>query len=110
MPFAMMDSSPYIPGLLMRLLRFVCLLLLLAPWSGLLAQASQQKMLHGPALARGKVVREVWTDRRNDLGRLGWVQTLSYEVEENGQTLIRTVQRDHLRYLRSGDPYQEDTE
>jgi hypothetical protein len=90
--------------------RYLCLLLLLAPWSSLWGQAARPKLLHGPAAAKGKVVREVWQDRRNGDGRLGWVQTLSYEVEDGGQTLIRTVQRDHLRYLRSGDPYQEDAE
>ena len=65
------------------------------------------KMLRGPAVATGPVVREVWVDRFNAQGRLGWMQTLSYEVTENNQTLIRTVIRDELRYLRSGDPYTE---
>jgi hypothetical protein len=91
--------------------RPLCLLvLLLCPWTALHAQAVRPKMLHGPAVPKGKVVLEVWQDRYTEKGRLGWLQTLSYEIEEGGQTLIRTVQRDHLRYLRSGDPYQEDTE
>src|SRR5262245_32135482 len=91
--------------------RALCLIvLLLCPWTSLQAQAVRPKMLHGPAVAKGKVVLEFWQDRYTDKGRLGWVQTLSYTIEEGGQTLIRTVQRDHMRYLRSGDPYQEDTE
>ena len=71
---------------------------------------ARTKMLAGPAAPKGKVVRETWFDRANNAGRLGWVQTLSYEVTENNETLIRTVLRDHLRYLRSGDPYTEYTE
>lgn len=70
----------------------------------------QLKMLNGPALATGPVLREVWVERSNSQGKLGWMQTLSYEVVENGTTCIRTVLRDHLRYLRSGSPYSEDTE
>jgi hypothetical protein len=68
------------------------------------------KMLKGPATAKGKLLREVWVKRFTSQGTLGWMQTLSYEYSENGQTLIRTAIRDHLRYLRSGDPYSEDSE
>ncbi|MFO0813021.1 MAG: transglutaminase-like domain-containing protein [Gemmatales bacterium] len=70
----------------------------------------QAKILNGPAVAAGKLVREVWVKRYTEQGRLGWMQTLSFEVTVEGQPLIRTVIRDHLRYLRSGDPYSEDTE
>ena len=70
----------------------------------------QAKILSGPAVATGKQVREVWVKRYTAQGRLGWMQTLSYEVTVDGQTCIKTVIRDHLRYLRSGDPYSEDTE
>lgn len=68
------------------------------------------KMLSGPATATGPVLREVWANRTNPQGRLGWMQTISYTVEENGKPYIRTVVRDHMRYLRSGDPYSEESE
>ncbi len=70
----------------------------------------QAKMLAGPAVAAGPVLREVWVNRTNPQGRLGWMQTISYSVEENGTRLIRTVVRDHMSYLRSGDPYTEESE
>lgn len=68
------------------------------------------RFLKGPAIPTGPVVREIWYNRVNAQGKLGWLQMLSYEVKENEQTLIKTVVRDHLRYLRSGDPYTEDSE
>jgi hypothetical protein len=68
------------------------------------------KLLSGPAVATGPVLREVWVNRTNPQGRLGWLQTLSYTIDENGTKLIRTVSRDHMRYLRSGDPYSEESE
>ena len=70
----------------------------------------QIKMLSGPATATGPVLREVWANRTNPQGRLGWMQTISYTVEENGKPYIRTVVRDHMRYLRSGDPYSVERE
>ncbi len=92
----------------MRIL--LTLLCLFIPLSGYSEPPTQSKILAGPAMPAGPVVREVWVDRSNAQGRLGWMQTLSYEVQENNQTLIRTVIRDHIRYLRSGDPYSEYTE
>lgn len=92
----------------MRLLStLVCFLIPLLAFG---QQPAKAKVLAGPATASGPVVREIWVDRYNAAGRLGWMQTLSYELTENNQKLIRTVVRDHLRYLRSGDPYQEYTE
>jgi hypothetical protein len=85
---------------------------LFAAWSAA-EQPARPKMLTGPAAAEGKLIREVWFDRSTASGRLGWLQMLSYQArqpQDNVQRLIRTVQRDHLRYLRSGDPYQEDQE
>lgn len=91
-------------------MRSLCCLLLIAGSMWASEPPKQTKMLNGPALASGTVVREIWVDRFNAQGRLGWMQTLSYQVTEQGQPLIRTVVRDNLRYLRSGSPYSEDTE
>lgn len=89
------------------LLTFACFLIPLFTYAD---PPARIKMLNGPAAPAGTVVREIWADRYNASGRLGWMQTLSYEITENNQTLIRTVVRDQLRYLRSGDPYSELTE
>lgn len=92
------------------LVAFLFLLATCPVWS----QQPRPKMLTGPALPSGTALREVWYDRYSPQGRLGWLQTLSYELAsaaaQKEAKLIKTVQRDHLRYLRSGDPYQEDQE
>ncbi|HMP15727.1 MAG TPA: hypothetical protein PKD72_01785 [Gemmatales bacterium] len=93
----------------MRLILVLCVLLTTCVW-GVEDAPKQVKHRQGPAVAEGPVIREVWSNRLNPQGRLGWVQTLSYYVEEQGKKLIRTVVRDHIRYLRSGDPYMEENE
>jgi hypothetical protein len=94
----------------MMMQRWLLILLFFIPGLSAWGQQPRPKMLTGPAVPPSKALRETWYDRYSRQGRLGWLQTLSYELPSERHPLIKTVQRDHLRYLRSGDPYQEDEE
>ena len=96
----MMFGSLSVHGKLMpRLPRLCLLLLLLGPWSPLLAQVSRPKMLHGPAIAKGKVLREVWQDRlmemegaaAKELTQLhGELIAFAWIEQNTGNTAVRT--------------------
>ena len=58
---------------------------------------------------RGKTLRETWQELRADKGKVGWAHMLVYEVNVDGTKLIRTIVTEEMKYIRSGDPYKEDT-
>lgn len=60
--------------------------------------------------AAGKVLREAWYETRTETGKLGYSYLLAREVQRDGRTLIHTIHRDQISYLRSGDPYHDSQE
>jgi transglutaminase-like putative cysteine protease len=63
-----------------------------------------------PMAESPQVLRDVWYERSTDQGKIGWLNLRAERQVEGGAVRIRTVIRDHVKYLRSGDPYSEDQE
>lgn len=58
--------------------------------------------------AKPRVIHEVWYERRATAGKIGWFHQQTVEETVHGVTLLRTIQREAVKYLRSGDPYSEE--